>query len=115
MRTRVAGHLRCRDEQWPLAGISKYMNDREGSRYAQFLGLDGSEGHLAPFHPVEKVSTEKPFQKLYREPRLAREACHTHSLVCWVEGFSSTTWPSGIKLGLFIYLNFGHTIRHVGS
>lgn len=74
MRTRVAGHLRCRDEQWPLAGVSKYMNDREGSRYAQFLGLDGSEGHLAPFHPVEKVSTEKPFQKLYREPRLAREA-----------------------------------------
>ena len=90
------------------------MNDREGNRQVQFLGLDGSEGHLAPFHPVEKVSTEKPFQKLYRGPSLAREACLL-SPVCWVEGFSSTTWPSGIKLGLFIYLNFGHTIRHVGS
>ena len=85
-----------------------------GAGKCSFLVLTGLEGQLAPFHPVEKVSTEKPFQKLYRGPSLAREACLL-SPVCWVEGFSSTTWPSGIKLGLSIYLNFGHTIRHVGS
>lgn len=86
-----------------------------GAGTCSFLVFDGSEGHLAPFHPVEKASTEKPFQKLYRGPSLAREACLL-SPVCWVEGFSSTTWPSGISwVYLFIYLNFGHTIRHVGS